>query len=58
MKSVLKTLIQSTAIAAGLLAGGVAADGSAAIGAATFNDQGELLLPDGFLLLPGQLHRI
>jgi hypothetical protein len=49
MKSVLKTLMQSTAIAAGLLAGGVAAaDGSAAIGAATFDDQGELLLPDGF----------
>jgi hypothetical protein len=48
MKSVLKTLIQSTAIAAGLLAGGVAAaDGSAAIGAATFNDQGAPLTPHG-----------
>jgi len=49
MKSQLKTLMQSTVIAAGLLASGVAvAEGSASIGAATFNPQSELVLPEGF----------
>jgi hypothetical protein len=49
MKPVLKTLIQSTAIAAGLLATGVAAaGGGVSIGAATFNSQDELQLPEGF----------
>ena len=46
MKPVLKTWLKTTAIAAGLLAAGAAtaADG-AGIGAATFNAQGELVLP-------------
>ena len=49
MKSQLKTLMQSTTIAAGLLVAGVAAaEGSASIGAAIFNPQGELVLPEGF----------
>jgi hypothetical protein len=49
MKPVLKAMLQSTAIATGLLtAGGASADGSASIGAATFNPQGELVLPEGF----------
>ena len=49
MKSQLKTLIQSTVIAASLLAvGGAVAEGSNSIGAATFNPQDELVLPEGF----------
>jgi hypothetical protein len=49
MKSQLKTLMQSTAITAGLLAfGSAVAEGSASIGAATFNPQGDLVLPEGF----------
>lgn len=49
MKSQFKTLMQSTAIAAGLVAAGVvAAEGGPNIGAATFNPQGELLVPEGF----------
>ena len=49
MNHIFKTLVQSTAIATGLLTVGVAAaEGSANIGAATFNTQGELVLPEGF----------
>ncbi len=46
MNHVLKTLLQSSAIAAGLLTGGTAvAEKSDSIGAAIFNNQGELVLP-------------
>ena len=49
MNHIFKTQVQSTAIATGLLTVGVAAaEGSANIGAATFNTQGELVLPEGF----------
>lgn len=49
MKPVLKKLMKSIAIAAGLLAAGAAVGAdSASIGAATFNSQGELVLPEGF----------
>lgn len=49
MKYGLKTLVPAIAIAAGLLAAGVAtAEDAASIGAATFNAQGELVLPEGF----------
>jgi hypothetical protein len=49
MKPVLKTLLQSLTVASGLLcAGASVAEGGRSIGAATFNKQGELLLPEGF----------
>ena len=49
MNHVVKILLQPTAMAGGLLAAEVAAaEGNASIGAATFNNQGELVLPEGF----------
>jgi len=49
MNSVLRTLFHVAAITAGLAAtGDVVAEGSASIGAATFNPQGELVLPENF----------
>jgi len=50
MNPIVKTMMQSTAIAAaGLLWAGVAAaEGSASIGSAIYNQQDELLLPEGF----------
>jgi hypothetical protein len=49
MNHVFKTLLRSTVVATGLLtAAGVAAQSSASIGAATFNTEGELILPEGF----------
>jgi len=49
MNSILKTLFRGTVIIAGVVASGVAVgEGSASIGAATFNPQGELVLPENF----------
>ena len=49
MKQVLKSLLQSSVLAAGALAAGTAlAGGAGSIGAAVYNAKGELVLPEGF----------